>query len=492
MKKKLLSILLLLNIYISFSQEIVNEFDLKLERKRDFFQVTNEPKKEVVLFLYDKEKITSVRFNNKFNINDSLTAQRPEKLYAEILGYSQKENNYSIFWGSKDRKKIISQFFDFTTKQSGTTAFNLDLKKEKIVKELTINNLFYLITIVKNSSILNFYIFDSNGNLNTKKIDLSTLDFHNSLGSTVLLYTALTEEFSNFYVQNINNDNAPSLALSSKPFKIYTYKNNEIILTIDNNAYFTDLLKINLTDFSFVSRVIDQPSIRRGEYESLEFKSNSFLIEDKILQIKTNPEVLFFKISDLDGNKINEYKTLRDEEIPFKNSDVFQEIGSLKHKKVLEKPKQFIRKINNSNPSISCYNLDGLYYTVIGSSQDIARAGAPMSMGGGFGASGFGTTSYFPGNTYTIENLISYRDKNVVYVNCLFDSNFNHVNDKIKTSAFEKARTFLEESENLKETPSIFGTELYKDLILFKFDTSLYLGNYNKENKKYQIFKFSE
>jgi len=489
MTKKILSILLFLNIYISFSQEIVNEFDLKLERKRDFFQVTNEPKKEVVLFLYDKEKVTSVRFNNKFNINDSLTAQRPEKSYAEILGYSQKENNYSIFWGSKDRKKIISQFFNFDTKQSGTTAFDLDLKKEKIVKELTINSLFYLITIVKNSSILNFYIFDSNGNLNTKKIDLSTLDFHNSLGTKVLLYTALTEEFSNFYVQNISNDNAPSLALSSKPFKIYTYRNNEIILTIDNNAYFTDLLKINLTDFSFVSRVIDQPSIRRGEYESLEFKSNSFLIEDKILQIKTNPQVLFFTVSDLDGNKINEYKALRDEEIPFKNSDVFQEIGSLKNKKVLEKPKQFIRKINNSNPSISCYNKNGLYYTVIGSSQDISHAGAPMA--GGFGG-GFGAPTVTFGSNYTIENLISYRDKNVVYVNCLFDSNFNHLNDKIETSAFEKARTFLEESEDLKETPSIFGTKLYKDLILFKFDASLYLGNYNKENKKYQIFKFSE
>jgi len=68
MLKKLLFSTLFLTFFISFSQNMVKEFDLKLERKRDYFQVINETNKEVILFLTDKEKLTSLRFDEKFNI----------------------------------------------------------------------------------------------------------------------------------------------------------------------------------------------------------------------------------------------------------------------------------------------------------------------------------------------------------------------------------------------------------------------------------------
>lgn len=495
MIKKILLFSLLVNSFLSFSQEIVKEFDLKLERKRDYFQVTNETDKEVILFLNDKDKVSSIRFDEKFNIKDSLSTTRPEKKYKEIVGYSQNERNYFLFWASEDRKEIDIQYFNFIKKETNTRPIILELKKEKIIKELTINNTFYLITILKNTSILKFYISDNNGNLNEKIVDLSHLKFKNSSNQKVLLYNAVIggDPFKpTIQIEHISNDSQPSLALSSKEFKIYTYKKDEIILTLDNNASSTDILKINLNDFTANLKSIEQPQIAQNEFDFSIAKSNSFLIDDKILQIKTTPEVLFFTISDQNGNRINQFKTLREEEINYKNSDVFQEIKSIHNKKVLEKPKQFIRKINNSNPAVTCYKLNGLYYTVIGSSQDISHAGGGgmgMGAGGGFGGApmSFGFTS-----SYTIGNLISYKDKNVVYTNCLFDSNFNHIEDKVQTSAFEKARLFLEENENLKESTSIFGKDLYKDLIVFKFNSFLYLGNYNKENKKYQIFSFSE
>ncbi|MCD0475580.1 hypothetical protein LPB87_14365 [Flavobacterium sp. EDS] len=495
MIKKLLLTSLFLNSLFSFSQDIVKEFDLKLEKKRDFFQVVNEDEKEVIIFLNDKEKVTSIRFDQKFSIIDSLTTSRPEKKYGNIIGYSKTDDNYFIFWASEDRKEISSQYFNFAKKETKTTSINLELKKEKIVKELTINNVFYLITIIKNTSILKFYISNNDGNLNTKTIDLSNLQFKNKLANEVNLYTALTEKSSDIFIQNISTDSPPSLALSTKQYKIYTYKNDEIIFTIGNNAFSTDILKINLNDFTGNLKSIQQPAIARGAYGSIIFKSNSFLIDDKIIQIKTNPEVLFLTISDQNGNKINQFIASREEEITFKNSDVFQEIKSIHNKKVLEKPKQFIRKINDSNPGILCYKLNGLYYTVIGSSQEIVHRGGPtgMGIGAGFGGSfNVAPMSFDFLSSYTIGNLISYKDKNVVYTNCLFDSNFNHLENKIGISAFEKARLFLEENEELIESISIFGRDLYKDLIIFKFNATLYLGNYNKENKKYQIFSFSE
>lgn len=495
MFKKYILISFLLSCLPSFSQEIVKEFDLKLEKKRDYFQVVNETDKEVILFLNDKEKVSSIRFDEKFNVKDSLSTERPERKYREIVGYSQNERNYFLFWASEDRKEIEVQHFNFIKKETHATPINLELKKEKIVKELTINNTFYLITIVKNTSILKFYISDNNGSLNEKIVDLSHLEFKNSSNQTVSLYSALIEIGGDPFrptvqIEHISNGSQPSLALSSKTFKVYTYKKDEIIFTFDSNRVSTDILKISLNDFTTNLKSVKQPEIAQHEYYSNMAKSNSFLIDDKILQIKTTPDVLFFTISDQNGNRINQFKTLREEEINYKNSDVFQEISSIHNKKVLEKPKQFIRKINNSNPGVTCYKLNGLYYAVIGSSQDIIRStNGGMGMGAGFGAPPmpFGFTS-----SYTIGNLISYKDKNVVYTNCLFDSNFNHIADKIQTSAFEKARLFLEENEDIKERTSIFGKDLYKDLIIFKFNSLLYLGNYNKENKKYQIYSFSE
>ncbi|MBZ4035645.1 hypothetical protein K6T82_12765 [Flavobacterium sp. 17A] len=476
-----------------FSQEIVKEFDFKLERKRDYFQVTNEAEKEVILFLNDKEKISSVRFDSKFEIKDSLSTARPEKTYAEIIGYSQKEHNYFLFWGSKDRKQINVQSFDFEKKEIQAKPLNLSLKKEKVIKEITINNTFYLITIIKNTSILKLYISDADGNLNEKTVDLSNFQFKNDLGHDVGLYYILSDLFQDPTIETIHNDSPPSLALSSNKLKVYTYKNDEIIFTFDNNTDLTAILKINLNDFTASLKSIEQPKLDKEESDFILPKSNSFLIDDKILQIKTTPNVLFFTISDQDGNRINQFKTLRDEEISYKNTDVFQEMKSIKNKKVLEKPKQFIRKINNSAPGISCYKLNGLYYTVIGSSQDISHSSGG-GMGPGFGGGGFGGPSISFGFTsrYTIGNLVSYQDKNVVYTNCLFDANFNHLNDKIAISAFEKARLFLEDNKELNENTPLFSKEIYKDLIVFKFNTSLYLGNYNKQNKKYQIFSFSE
>lgn len=496
MLKKLLIFSLLINSFISFSQEIVKEFDLKLQRKKDFFQVTNEADKEVILFLNDKEKVASIRFDTKFEIKDSLSTLRPEKKYAEIIGYSQKDCDYFVFWASKDRKEINVQNFNFLKKEIKNTPINLELKKEKVVKEITINNTFYLITIVKNTSILKFYISDENGNLNEKTVDLSHLQFRSNEGRNVNLFNVLFEVFEEHFIQTIHNDSPPSLALSSKKLKVYTYINDEIIFTFDNNADFTSILKINLNNFTADLKSIEQPKVFKNDSDFNTPISNSFLIDDKIVQIKTNPTILFLTISDQNGNRINQFKTLREEEITYKNSDVFQEVSTIHNKKVLEKPKQFIRKMNNSNPGVSCYKLNGLYYTVIGSCQDISSGGG-MGMapgfGGGFGP-GFGSSTMSFGFTpsYTIGNLVSYKGKNVVYTNCLFDLNFNHVNDEIKTSAFEKARLFLEENGEIHEKTSLIGKNIYEDLIVFKFNSSLYLGNYNNENKKYQIFSFSE
>ena len=493
MIKKFLLVLFVTNSFFSFSQELVKELDLKLESKRDYFQVVNETDKEVVLFLNDKEKVSAIRFNEQFNIKDSLATIRPEKKYKEIVGYSQKERNYFLYWASEDRKEINVQSFNFIKKQTRSTPINLALKKEQIVKELTIGNFFYLITILKNTSILKLYISDNNGNLDEKTIDLSHFEFKNIFNRPENLYRVMTDESSEPFFQSISNDSPPSLALSARKYKIYTYNPDEIIFTIDNTSKATQILRINLHDFTANLKHVLQPNTVKNEYGAIDFRSNSFLIDNKILQIKTNSFVFFFTVSDFDGNKIKEFKVFHDKEIDFKNSDFFEENSSIEKKKTILNTEKFLRKIHNF-PGISCYNLNGTYYTVIGSSVDksyqIQSVMGTAPVGIGMGNGGLIPVSY--GTCRTMENFISYRGKFIVYTNSLFDSKFNHIDEKLETSAFEKARIFLEENKDIRENLLIFKNNMYKDLILFKFNKSIYLGNYSKQNKKYQIFSFTE
>ena len=476
--KKTISLILTLISFASFSQEMVKSLNLKLPKKTDVFQVVDSEKKQVLLFFSNKEGVKTIRFNENFELQDSISGNRPYDEYSDIIGYSISNNKYYSYWASSDCKDIAYQCFDFENKKIEFKTYKLELVKEKPIEKITINNIFYLITILKDTSILNFYVF-KNGEMEKKTIDLTDKRFvslDNSRTNLWEIVNSYSEIQPPLTIQNMLNETPPSLTFSANKRKAYVNGNN-LVFTLDCNKSFSQFLTLNLTDFTATQKSYTQPYIEPTEFSNPE--SNSFLLDGKVIQIKLNSSEMHISVKDLEGNEIKTYDAFTDKEIDFKNSEIIQENGKVSNTRILDKSNQLLRKIYNLNPSLSCYQLNDKIYLTIGSVSQ-AQSNNAMMYGGMIG----GFTGVLIGaaisSNYSVNNLNSYRDRKVVYINCLFDSNFNHINGTIKKLAFDELRVFAAQKDYLVSQT------------VFKFKSDLYYGGYDKENSTYSFYKFND
>ncbi len=489
------TILLLISIFsnFSFSQELAGELNLKLHDKRNIFQIVDELKKQVALFISDENGVSSYKFNNEFKVIDSLKSKRPDDKFKSMIGYASKDDKYRVFWSSNKNKEINSQCFDFESKKVTNEVFKFDFSKEQIIQQITINNNFYIISLVKDTSILKMYIFDNDGKTDTKTIDASSYTLIDSYGENVSLFDAFKEEFlpfeDRFSLKHVSSETPTSLTFAAYKRKIYTTP-SEIVFAFDTNTKFTQLFKINLTDFSISRKMINQSTedfpkeqevYDREQFESKpDVNSNSFIVKNKIFQIKLCPYLVKISVKDLDGNVIKEFSAKPDQPIEFKNSEIIQESGDIKSRRVLETSNQFIRKLYNSNPGITFFEKNGNYYATVGSASQVMQDASGAVIGGAlFGMAGILIAAALTANQ-NVENYNSYKNRKIVYINSMFDNDFNHLNGDLKPLAFDQLREFA--TENKKNS----------DLTIFKFNSYLYLGAYNKKNKTYSFNRFAE
>lgn len=367
-KQRILLALLLCSI-ISFSQEIVNSTPVALKKNIAAFQVVNEASKETTLFVGDKEKVKAIRLNSEMKIIDSISAIRLNaKLYSTMIGYNENKSNTNLVWSSSNHKDIFIQQFNFDKLISENKTFTLTLKNEKYVQNFSQNGKFYLMTVIKSSDKLKLYVFDTDGKLEEKTIDLKGLEFLSFDNKKITLYEKLKEEFNGsdfpFSMQLIRSENPTSLVESAKKRKCYS-NGTSIVITFDSNLDFTQLITINLENFFAKQHHINKPIIPGDKAEQ---NSNSFFIDNHLYQIKTSSSFLIFTVKDLEDNLIKSYKASDKKPIiDFKNNDYVQENGDTANTRILETASQFIRKTNNLNSGISCYKLNDNYLVTIGS-----------------------------------------------------------------------------------------------------------------------------
>jgi len=83
-------------------------------------------------------------------------------------------------------------------------------------------------------------------------------------------------------------------------------------------------------------------------------------------------------------------------------------------------------------------------------------------------------------SNYSMNNLNSYNKRKVVYVNCVFDTDFNHIDTEMQKLAFDKVRFFAEEKK------------FYLGQTVFKMNNALYFGGYSPDKKKYLFYRFND
>lgn len=475
--KKILFVFICLLSFKSFSQELVKTLPLRFVKNTDVFQVVDEEKKQTLLFFSDKKNVRTIRLNETFDITDSISTIRPEKQYDDIVGYSATGSNYFTYWMGSNNKEILAQNFNFETHSTLNKSLTIDFEKEKTIKKITVNNVFYIINIVKNTSILNLYVFKE-GTIEKKSIDLTEKTFLDSENKKATLWKVLNTSTGfepPLSIQNISNDSPPSLTFSANKRKVYAIANS-LLFTIDTNPNFTQSITVDLSNFSYLTKAYATPLLVGTEYDVN--NSNSFIINDRLIQTKIISSKMIICIKDLFGTEIKRLEMEVDADIPFKNSEIIQENGSVENTRILDKSNQLIRKIYNLNPSLSGYFDNDIIYLTIGGVSLVQNNNAVM-YGAMFGVAGVLIATAISSN-YSLQNLNSYKNRKVVYINCMFDKNFEHISGVAKKFAFDKLREFEEKNEELSIKT------------VFKSNKTLFFGAAKTKTNEYRIYKFQD
>jgi hypothetical protein len=490
-KKTLLFSFFFLN-FNCFSQEQVSGFYHDLKNNRDFFQIVNDSTKQTLLFLSDKKKINTFLLNNQMEIVDSLSFNRPKRKYKDIIGYSGEQSNQNLFWATDLRNEIIAQHINLSKKKTDTTTYKINLYEESFLQCFSENKKFYILTVVQISNFLKLYVFDEKGKLEVKKIDLSPFPLLLSDKKKGKISDVFMQNIGVFQVfessnslQKIDSESPTSIVATAKKRKCYTNA-KEIIISLDFAKSKTQLLLIDLKTFIPTFKEFEHKIIEGSENETI--NSNSLVFENKLIQLVLTASKMHITIRDLSNNLLKEYTASKGEPINFKNSDIvrsetstFIAVGNNRSERVLEKTEQFLRKIVDSNVGISCYNNGVEVLTTIGSASSEIQTGgfsAPMGSAFGNGSPIFFSNVYF--NSIS-DNFNTYNNRRVIYIDCLFDQNFNHVPGKIKPNSFDKIREFKTKNNNDS-----------RDETVFKLDGAYYLGQYNNVYKLFTIRKFTD
>jgi hypothetical protein len=316
-------------------------------------------------------------------------------------------------------------------------------------------------------------VFDSAGNQEVKNISTNELKFYHRSN----LYDTFADDFlpfeAAFSLQKINPESPTSLTDSAKKRKCY-YDKKKILITIDTNPNFTQIITIDLEKYTLAGKIIKNAPYK--SFNTTELNSNSFLMDNHLYQIKTSSTKSILTIKDLEDNLIKEYEMTANKNIDFKNSAIIQQNGSEKSKKTIEETGPFIRKINNLNLGVSLYKINDTYFTTLGSVSEIRDSGPAIS--GMFGV--VGVLMYYALSNPTLENFNAYANRKVVYFNSVLDKNGNHVKEELKPLAFDKIQSF------------IMDKKVSSPQTIFKINESYYLGYYENNLKKFSILKFTD
>ena len=475
--KKITAVLTMLVFVNTYSQELVKNINLEIDNKTEYFHTIDEQNSQLSYFLINKTDIESILFDESFEIKTKLKTSKPDKKYKNIIGNGFEDGNGVIYWLNSKDNELLVQSFNYDKKNISSKILKLEMEEEAIIKNIMIDNIFYIITITKNSSVLNLHAI-KNQSLEKKTIDLSDKKFVNKENKFTNLWTILHEDNAfekELTFQNISNETPPSLVISSKKRKAYV-RNDNLILTLDNNKSFTQIISVNVKQFTASVSSLNQPYVRQNDFVFVD--SNSFIVDDQIIQMKLNSNHMVVEVKNFEGKLIKQFEITDDKDFEYKNSDIIQENGSVKSTRILGSTNQLLRKTNRFYPSLSCFSSNNKLYLTIGGVSLEENNNSLIMYGGMIGGAAGGLIGGIIAASFSNDNLNSYSNRKVIYINSVFDQNFNHIPGEIEKLPFDKLRAFAEEKKDLKK-PTVF-----------KFKSDLFFGAYNSENKSYSFFKF--
>jgi len=483
--KKIVSFLVVVFIfYISNAQDTFLEIQNTLKTSnnpiKQSFSVINKLNNDFAFFLLDAKETYAYLYNEKLeNISKLSTKSLPRKFKVLIGSSISNDNHYRLFL--TNTKKTLFGTIDFSFETGNTEVKELDLKLpgQDFIQTFTYKNNFYILTALANTSTLIFYKFDDEGNYTRNEIRLSEEEFVNSRNKPVALYNLFVKGSGlseRTLIEKIESSNPNAIETTSAFTKMYQL-DNEVVLTFDENKEITQIIQINLDDFSVKTRQFKKP-LQDVSFNNKQ--TNTFVFNDTFFTIaSTNNNILFSAYNFDDFKHIKTHEAKVEDDIYFKNSPIIQRGGAYKAYREMEKTQKFLRKITNADVGISVYTFDNTYQITLGGKQEIARGGFGFGFGGAIGGASFGAINVFFNPTFSAYN--SYNNSKSTYINCLFDKNVEHLNGVVIENVFDKLFEYQNKYPFLKNQ-TVFK---YKDFILLGHRST-------KSSKKYILRKFED
>ncbi len=470
--------------------EIPNDLSRKNYSVENAFVVVNDENKTFSTFTLNEQSINAYLYSQELKPISKFASKGLPEGYNEIIGKTIKNGQVRLYFKEYYNKKFGAVLFDFDRGQSIETEFGFKLKDEIYLQSHSYQDRLYIITVSKKTSILNIYTFQHDGKFEKKSFDFTENVFVNGENEPTTLYKLLYDSFNGLTsVVKIEESNPNSLQITSNVSKIYD-RGDSFILSIDKEDLFTYLIEFEVPELSVEISAVE----KLNEIGDEKFNTtNSYLYKDKIFQIGGNSKIMVFTVKELGTKKeLKRFVVSKDEDIPFKNSDIIEEYTtnqSIKMKE-LDKTNLLLQIFNNGNGGIAVNPTKTGYQVTLGGSEIIKKGGGgfgPMMMGGpGNGmtinstSSGMVVTSGFNPTFYSFGGYSYNEASRTKRVECLFNEDFEHLDGEIHQNVFNKLRTHI---SNLPKA---------KAETVFKMDDFFVYGRYFAKENVYKFFKFSE
>lgn len=467
MKYQLLSLLLICCFSVK-AQVIQSAQPLELKKSSYYHTSLAAPdakNSQLVVFAADKEKLTAMRYNGVLFFTDSLSTKRPDTDYDLMAGYGfGADKSVTVYWSNESYTQIQPVTFNFESKAvTSATPLVLSFRQENIITAFSDSDLFYIITLPEQKeekNKLKFYAFDG-GRLTIHTVDFEGVELR-SISDKELTINQLLEAYP---LQKVDSRTFNGLTNTSSKFKFYINE-GAMVMTLDHNAGYTQILTLNLDSFTFTEKRIPQPQLQKAA------DANSYLHEGRLYQMKANAEQLALSAVDVQsGSVIKSYSATAGDTISFRNSDIVSQTGSGRPK-LFKDTKKFLQRLESCAVSLSVYQTPDDILVTAGCVKNVLPVGSAI-----LGA----TLIIAGGSEQLVSDLYDPESQQINYFEGTFDGDFEHKPFQPGQLAVDYLSRYMVANEKNTALVSVFP-----------FGYDMVLGYYDAKAKQYVLRKFMD
>lgn len=469
--RTVISLLFLFQFFTGFAQKefaILDLTELK-NSAQEIYSYTNDDTGKFAAFVRSNKQIIGFYFNDQQEILDTIKVEATYRELDIFIGGAYHNDTFTLFFSNGSESKYSALQTDFELHDFKIIEdLGISNKNERVIAYTEAKSQVHMLTVFKNSSVVNLKSLASDGSIKTTSYDLSAEKFETDNGLPLTFESLLFAKKSENPFQTINTDIPNSLEQTSAVTKIYQQKDH---IKLTNNTYkkHTYIIDFNYGTETYSYNRIENPNFDKKHKKS---NANSFLIDHWFFDTYSTTDGITLNVYDKDSLQLKKtFSVIPGDSIAFKNSPIIHDDGISNTTRDFEKTARFVRRVNSSNIAVAVHPFGDQYVLTLGATQNkpnfqLMVMGAVL--GGAVGAMLFSAFDAY-GRTESTR------------ITCLFDKDFNHVTGAVPPHSFDTINTFTKENK-LDKMPV---------QTIFKRGDSYVWGYYHKAGNFYRFHQFN-